>query len=142
MKHEPKPLIEEHFHIQELIAGQEKRTEDREYHRNRIKQSEERDAEIGDSKIMIVTDFWCDDCKQDFKAMAVRQIEEDWNAPQRIAYYKAKCDAGHWCIRLITDKQRDAFWNKSKLLAKDRANHKLDTLQPWEEGFVMLYGKK
>lgn len=29
MKHEPKPLIEEHWHIQNLIKSQQKRAEER-----------------------------------------------------------------------------------------------------------------
>lgn len=143
MKHEPKPLIEHHYHIQELIDSQEKRTQDRNYHRERTKQLEDREDYIKDSKFVTTTDFFCTRCRQDFKAQAVRQIEIDWsNEKQRIAFYKSKCDKGHWCIRLITDRFMDGFYKTSKLLAVDRANHKLDTLQPWEEGFNTMYGKK
>ena len=143
MKHEPKPLIESHYHIQSLIDSQEKRKQDRNYHRERTKQLEDREDYIKDSKPITITDFFCNKCKQDFKAVAVREIETDWsNTKQRVAFYKSKCDKGHWCIRLITDRQMDAFYSQSILLAKDRANHILDTLQPWEEGFNTMYGKK
>lgn len=142
MNHGPKPLIEEHYHIQSLIDGQEKRVEDREYHRNRAKDLEERNSLIRDSKLVTVTDFWCDRCRQDFKSMSIRQIEADWSCPtQSIAFYRAKCDRGHWCQRLITDRQKDGFWPRSRLMAVDRGGHYADTLQPWQTGFNMLYKK-
>lgn len=143
MKHQPKPLIEEHYHIQELIDGQEKRTNDRNYHREKEKEREERNDLIKDSQIVVVTDFFCHKCKEDFKSMAIRQVEIDWtNSNQYIAFYKTKCDKGHWCIRLITDRHKDAFWSKSRLMALDRGNHYADTVQPYETNFNLLYGKK
>lgn len=139
----PKPLVEEHFHIQELIAAQDKRVQDREYHRNVTKEKSERDELIADAKQVVLTDFWCKDCKLDFKGGAVKQVETDWtNSSQRIAFYKMKCDCGKWCIRLITDRHKDAFWSKSRLMALDRGNHANDTIQPHETGFNLLYGKK
>lgn len=143
MKHEPKPLIEEHYHIKELIDRQEKRTEDREYHRQKSKNAEERNDLIKDSKRITLADFWCDTCKVDFKSVVVRQIETDWtNSAQKIAFYKSKCDKGHWCIRLITDRHKDAFWFKSRKMALDRGNHSNDILQPYQTNFNLLYGKK
>lgn len=143
MKYEPRPEIENHYHIQELIERQEKRTADRNYHRQKQKDKDDRESYITDSKLVTVTDFYCERCGQDFKAQAIRQIEIDWsNTSQRIAFYKTKCDKGHWCIRLITDKYRDAFFFKSKLLARDRANHMLDILQPDQIGYQTLYGYK
>lgn len=138
----PKPLIEEHYHIQELIDRQEKRTDDRNYHREKEKERGEREDLIKDSKQVAITDFFCRQCKKDFKAQAIRLIEQDWTCNQRIAYYKTKCFKGHWCMRLITDRHKDAFWSKSKLMALDRGNHYADTIQPYETGFNLLYGKK
>lgn len=143
MIHQPKPLIEEHYHIQELIERQEKRTTDREYHRNRVKDLEDRDILVTDSKFVTITDFYCDRCGKDFKAQAVRQIETDWtNSTQKVAYYKTKCFAGHWCMRLITDKHKDSFWSRSRLVALDRGKGFADTVQPHETNFNLLYGKK
>ena len=142
LKHTPKPLIEEHYHIQELINSQEKRHEDRITSRNKKKSIEERDGDIHQAKPFVQTDFWCDTCKKDFKSQSIKQIEDDWNADQRIAFYKAKCHRGHWAIRHITDREKDGFNYKSKLLALDRGNHHNDTVQPWESGFQMLYGRK
>lgn len=139
----PKPLIEQHYHIQELIERQQVRSDDRQYHKDRIKTLEEREDLIKDSKEYALTDFWCDRCKEDFRAVAIRQIEVDWSCPtQRIAFYKTKCFKGHWCIRLITDRNMDGFYQKSRFVLLDRGNHYADTLQPFESGFNLLYGKK
>jgi hypothetical protein len=141
--HIPRPLIEEHYHIRHLIESQEKRTADRNYHRDKLKEQEEREKVLSDSKIVAITDFWCNRCKEDFKAQAIRQIENDWSCnTQRIAFYKTKCSKGHWCIRHITDKHLDQFLFKSKLLALDRKNHSLDVLQPHQIGYNTLYGFK
>lgn len=141
-KHSPKPLVEEHHHIQGLIQAQNKRTEDRNYHREKEKNKAEREDLIKDSKGMVLTDFFCSRCREDFKATAVRQVEEDWaNPTQRIAFYKTKCFKGHWCVRLITDKWRDAYWVKSKRVRADRAKFHNDLIQPHEENYNLLYGK-
>lgn len=143
LDHSPHALIEDHYHIRSLIEGQEKRSSDREFHRNRIKSLEERETLLIDSQPMTLTDFWCGNCQRDFKAQAVRQIEVDWSNPtQRIAFYKSKCFKGHWCIRLITDRHKDGFWQRSKSVALDRGKHYADTIQPHETGFNLLYGKK
>ncbi len=141
LDHTPHPDIEDHYHIRELIEGQEKRSADRTYHKNRAKDLAERDDLIADAKWVETKDFWCDICKLDFKGQAVKQVEEDWSTPQRIAFYKTKCFKGHWCIRLITDRHKDAFYQKSKFVALDRGNHHEDTMQPFETGFNLLYGK-
>lgn len=143
LDHVPHPEIENHYHIRELIDAQEKRHKDREFHRNKQKELEDRESYITDSKPVTVTDFWCDKCKEDFKGQAVRQIEVDWsNTSQHIAFYKTKCFKGHWCQRLITDRHKDGFFQKSKLLVLDRGNHAADIVQPWETNYHLLYGKK
>jgi hypothetical protein len=139
----PRPEIEQHYHIQDLIEAQEKRTTDRNYHRNRLKELAERESLIKDSQEKVLTDFYCDECKKDFKAEAIRQVEIDWsNSSQRIAFYKTKCFRGHWCIRLISDRHKDAFWQKSKLVQLDKGNNFRDTIQPFQTGFNLLYGHK
>lgn len=139
----PRPNIERHYHIKSLIEGQEKRSADRQYHKDRIKLSEEREDLIKDSKLVTLTDFWCDKCKEDFKFVSVKEIEVDWSCPsQRIAFYKSKCSKDHWCIRLITDRHRDGFWQRSKMMAIDRGKHFEDTIQPYQTNFNLLYGKR
>lgn len=143
LDHTPHPLVEDHYHIRDLINAQEKRSADREYHRSRLKDLSDREGLIDDSKMASITDFYCTKCRKDFKAQAVKQVETDWtNSTQRIAFYKTKCFRGHWVQRLITDRHKDSFWQRSKLVALDRGNHYADTIQPWETGFNLLYGKK
>ena len=141
--HIPRPTIEDHYHIRELIENQEKKSDNRTYHRNKEKEKEEREALIKDAKLVVMTDFWCTQCQKDFKSVAIRQIEQDWsNETQRIAFYKSKHDCGKWVMRLITDKFRDGFWTQSKNIARDRGVFFADTIQPHETGFNMLYGRK
>lgn len=138
----PHPTIEDHYHIQELINRQEKRSNDRTYHRDKAKEAAERDHSILEAKPFMVQDFWCKKCRIDFKSQTWREVESDWSYPsQNIAFYRAKCDKGHWCIRLITDKHRDGFWMSSKLVALDRGNHYADIIQPGETNYNLLYAK-
>lgn len=142
LDHVPHPKIEDHPYIRALITNQEKKVKDRNYHRNRIKELSERDEEINKAHNMVMHNFWCDKCKEDFKATAIKQVQQDWNADQRIAFYRTKCFAGHWCMRLITDKFKDGFNVKSRLLALDRGNHFNDIVQSYETNYNLLYGKK
>ncbi len=138
-----KARTEEHFHIQELIKAQSKRTEDRNDSRNKLKESEERNDLIKDSKTVTLTDFWCTDCQKDFKGQAVKQVEIDWsNTKQSIAFYKTKCFCGKWAIRLITDKFKDGYWTQSRMLSAQRGIFHNDVIQPHETGYNMLYGRK
>lgn len=142
-EHTPRPEIEHHYHIRELIENQEKRSSDRTQHRDKEKLAQEREDLIKDSKPFTLTDFWCNDCKEDFKAQSIREVEVDWsNESQRIAFYKTKHWCGKWCMRLITDRNRDPYWFKSKAVRADRGKHHNDLLQPFETGFNLLYGKK
>lgn len=139
----PRPLIEEHYHIGELIERQEARVRDKNMHREREKEKDERDALINDSKKVDRKEFFCRKCDKDFVGIAQLQVEEDWNGTdQRIAFYKTKCFCGKWCIRLVTDRDRDPYWRMSRLVRADRANHANDLLQPFEEGYNLLYGKQ
>lgn len=139
----PKPNIEYHYHIEELIDKQEKRSDQREYDRNKAKNLQEREDLIKDSKPYAFTDFYCVICKLDFKAQTLREVEVDWSNPtQNMAFYRTKCFKGHWLIRLITDRHKDPYWTKSLHVARDRGKHTNDMVQPYETGYNLLYGKK
>ncbi len=141
-EHTPRPLTESHYHIRELIEIQEKRAADRTSHRDRAKALEERNDIIKDAKHKVLTEWWCDVCKEDFKGEAFKEVEVDWSNPsQFIAFYKTKHWCGRWCIRLITDRHKDAYWFKSRAVHKDQGEHYEDTLQPYQTGFNMLYKK-
>lgn len=143
-EHTPRPDIEHHHHIRDLIERQEKRVEDRNYHRNRFKASEERDDLIKDSKWLEVKPFWCSHCHEDFLAQEIKQVETDWtNSAQRVAFYKTKHkDCGKWTIRLITDRNKDAYWYNSRVVRKDQGTHYTDTLQPFQTDYNLIYGKR
>lgn len=139
----PHSKVDEHYHIRELFDQQDKRVADRQYHRDRVKDLEEREEEIKKAEGVMVKDFWCDTCKKDFKGQAVKQVEIDWSNPaQRIAFYKTKCFCGKWAIRLITDRHMDRYFEKSRLVARDRGNYHTDILQSFESGYNLVNTKK
>lgn len=142
----PRPEIEYHWHIKDLIDGQQKRVDDRNRFREREKEREERDTVLKDSPVIALIDFYCDTCGVDFKRLAHRHIEVDWsNTTQNIAFYRSKCprcSKGHWCMRFITDKLKDGYWVRSRNVALDRGRNFKDMVQPWETNFQLLYGRK
>tara|TARA_R110000868_G_scaffold86958_1_gene243526 strand:- start:15615 stop:15959 length:345 start_codon:yes stop_codon:yes gene_type:complete len=112
-------------------------------HRNREQAQKEREDLIKDSKSVDIKEFWCDECKMDFAELVWKQVEVDWsNTAQRIAFYKTKHECGNWCIRLITDRNRDAYWFESMQVSRDRGKHHNDILQSFETGYNLLYGKR
>ena len=139
LKYTPKPLVEEHYHIQELIDSQEKRVEDRNRTRAIEKQRDDTLKYIAGFKDTELLDFYCDDCNREFVARAKKHVD-NWN--NNIAYYKIKHTCGKWCMRHITDRFRDKYFFKSRRLAKDRVDMFNDTLQSFQTGFNMVYGKK
>lgn len=144
MKHEPKPLIEEHWHIQNLIKSQQKRAEEREYYRSQAKDKTLRGDLITDSQEFTPKDFFCKKCDVDFISLAHKQVEIDWtNTDQSIAFYKTKHKkCGTWVMRYVTDRLKDPYWQLSKVVATDRGKHSLDLLQPFENNYNLVYGKK
>jgi len=142
-EHTPRPLIEEHYHIRMLFEAQEKNAADRQYHRDREKDKQERNDLIRDTKVKDIKEFFCETCKEDFQSETIKEVEIDWSNPsQYIAFYKTKCLKGHWCQRLITDRFSDRYWFKSRRVARDRGRHALDILQPWETNYQLIYGRK
>lgn len=140
--HSPHPLVEDHYHIQELINAQQKRADDRGYHRDKEKLAQERNDEVKDSKLQDVKPFWCERCREDFYAESIKEVERDWSCPtQLIAFYRTKHWCGRWCIRLVTDRHKDAYWFKSVRVARDKGVHFEDIIQPHQTGFNMLYKK-
>lgn len=139
----PKPHVESHYHIKELFESQERNSSDRTFHRERVKETEERDVEINKAQWVILTDWWCNKCKKDFKSVGIKVVEQDWSNPsQRVACYKTKCFNNHWCVRWITDKWRDPYWFRSKWVANERAKYTNDILQSFQSGYNLLYGRR
>jgi hypothetical protein len=138
MRHEPKPEIENHYHIQELIDRQQKRSDDRTYHQNRAKQADELSNDINSAPDIEEKIFYCSKCKGDFFARAHKFIDS-WSLG---ACYKSKCrTCGTWSMRLITDRIKDSYFFRSKVLANQRGIYYNDTIQPFQTGYNTLYGK-
>lgn len=138
-KENPHPLVEDHYHIQELINAQQKRAEARTQWRERKKREEELDKNLASYKDIELLDFWCDHCKIDFVARSKKQLD-GWS---KIAYYKIKHrKCGMWCIRLITERFMDAYFFRSKKVAYDRMANATEMIQPFQSGFNLMYGKK
>lgn len=133
----PKPLIEEHYHIRELIEGQEKHSSNRTYYQEIEKRRDSNLKDIAEFKDVELLDFWCNTCKIDFGGRAKKQIDS-WD---NIAYYKIKHTCGTWTLRRITDRLNDLYWFKSRKVAFDRGKSFVDVLQPFESGYNMVYGK-
>lgn len=139
----PRPAIEDHPHIRMLIERQEVRTEDRVYYQKREKDNAERMKDVKDAPVKDIKEFYCVPCRLDFFSEGIKEVEIDWtNKGQYIAFYRTKCPQGHWCMRLITDRFKDAFFFRSRKVARDRGEHFADTVQEWESGFQLLYGRK
>lgn len=143
MNNDPKPLIEEHWHIQNLIKAQEERVAERQYTRDQAKIKALREDIINDTKAFDLKEFYCTKCQEDFVRPSQLHIETDWtNTDQHIAFYRTKHYCGTWTIRHVTDKLSDGYWSKSKVVARDRGKHSIDLLQPFENNYQLVYGKK
>lgn len=84
-------------------------------------------------------DFWCRDCEQDFSAPCIKtkhRLEGDM-----IAVWRARCpDCGTDCIRHITHKDEDMYYNRSLKMRHQRNEYSRDLLQAGEYGFKTQYG--
>lgn len=137
-KQTPHPEIENHYHIQDLINGQEKRTAIKVKHQEIEKKRDQVLKDIAGFKDIDFLDFYCKRCEKDFCGRAKKQVDS-W---RNIAYYKLKHRCGNWCIRHITNREKDPYYYYSKKVAKDRGDNYKNLIQPFESGFNLLYGKK
>lgn len=136
-EYDPKPVVEEHYYIQDLINKQERRTAEKRRYRDQKAQENDRRDSIDGFPDIATLDFYCEHCKVDFVARAKKQIDS-WDL---IAYYKMKHRCGTWSVRHITDRDRDPYFFRSKKIAWQRADKVVDILQPFETGYNMAYGK-
>lgn len=142
-EHTPRPLVEDHHHIRELIEGQERIAADRQWHRDNESANQDRAKELASLERRQVMPFWCRLCARELHAETILEVERGWENPDvPVAFYRTKCEAGHWCIRHGLDKGRDPYFERSRSVARDRGEHAADVLQPWESGYDMLYGRK
>lgn len=95
-----------------------------------------------------VMENWC--CGVNFRGVKVTNqfgvtrndsyIREEWEDKPR-AEYQGKCPKCHLkCSRRLTGIEMDEYYKRSKKVRRMRARHRLDTLQPYEEGYKLNYG--
>ncbi len=83
--------------------------------------------------------FWCDECEKDFDAECHKtwhRLYGDW-----IAVYRGYCDCGEECVRHITHKDHDPYYQKSERINRDKNHFAVETLQAEEYGFRTHYGE-
>jgi len=137
-KYDPHPTTEDHYHIQDLINGQEKRSSDRLRSRELKTQFNQYDKDISEWQDTLFLDWWCNVCCKEFKKIGKKYVDL-WS---KTAYYKTKCKCGDWVIRHITRRDKDPYFYHSKDLARQRVDHYIDTLQGFETNYNLIYGKK
>lgn len=134
-KQTPHPTVEDHHYIQDLINGQEKRSNERAYWQEVEKKRDQFAKDVSGFKLVDVMAFHCLACNKDFTALTFRVID-GWGER---AYYKTKHKCGTWCIRHVTNRELDPYFLRSKVLAQSRGLMHNETLQPWEIGYNTLY---
>lgn len=134
----PHPLIEDHYHIRELIEAQQKRAADRTNWQEQKKNIDAFQKYVDGFKNVELLDFYCERCEVDFVGRARKQVDS-WD---QLAYYKIKHRCGTWCMRLITHRFRDKYFFRSKKVAYDRSVNSKEMLQPFQTGYNMMYGKQ
>jgi|TARA_R100001530_G_scaffold2201_4_gene3687 phage FluMu protein Com len=94
---------------------------------------------ITDAPSVSKADFWCDVCELDFESVGIKVIIGSYKIP--IAKYEVKCPkCKKNCIRRITDKATDPYYTQSRKHKEEQQKHRLDLLQPGQDGFKTLYG--
>jgi hypothetical protein len=81
--------------------------------------------------------FWCGLCKKDVRATGYK-VELPYAVP--VAVYEARCPSRHIIRRRITDRIGDSFYDRSRMVSRDRTENMKDMLQPTDIGFNTHYG--
>ena len=95
-----------------------------------------RETELAPNKKRI--DFWCGNCRLDFNALGIKS--ECGGGRSVYGTYCPKCN--YRCLRRITDKARDPYFNESDEIRKARSSAGDDLLQPGDPRWDKVYGKK
>ncbi len=98
----------------------------------------ERRNDIAAAPTYVQTDFWCDTCHRDFSTTGHKEIRVP-KVGVWFAYYVGICPCGAHGIRYITDRLRDPYWYKSKIIKIQQGIYADAILQPWQPRFKQLY---
>lgn len=84
--------------------------------------------------------FWCDDCQKDFDAEAYKESHHIFE--DLIITYRAECECGNECVRLMSHRDLDPYYHLSEKVAEERNRYRQDYLRHDEFGFETNYGYK
>jgi len=83
-------------------------------------------------------DFWCEDCDIDFSSEAYKVVHRLYGDP--IITYRAECpECGQECVRLVSHRDHDNYYNLSERIISDRNQYAVEVLQHEEFGFETYY---
>jgi len=88
------------------------------------KEEEYKWQEVLNSPDYLRTQFWCNDCKLDFEKQAYKVVIETY----KIGKYETRCPK--------------CYYQDSQFIKEQRLKYAKDMLQPGDDGFEALYGKK
>lgn len=91
-------------------------------------------AEIREAPEMKQMDFFCRECNRDFIATGYKRVHRDG-----MGTYLGACPNGHGCVRYITEKWRDPYWELSPKVRFDRLKYADDMLTPEDPRFKTVY---
>ena len=130
-------IIGEYSKLEKRVVDQQKLLE-QERRKKKPKANELMEKETGDT--LNSFDFWCDTCQEDFSAPCYKTKHRLYG--DTVAVWRAKCpDCGEDCIRHITHKDEDLYYDKSTKIRHDRNQYAWDMLQSHEYGFRTHYGE-
>ncbi len=121
-----------------------KRVEERQDERARIKAREEdylsHMKSVNEGEMYAQTAFWCNSCQKDFEARGVKRIgyADIWP----VAWYKAMCLCGKESIKRITDKSKDLYYFRSKIIKRQRGEYSNDLIDMTDPLFKVLYPRE
>ena len=83
-------------------------------------------------------DFWCDVCELDFTAPAYKTVHRLYGDP--VVCYRTRHECGEECVRLISHRDHDPYYQKSEKIRRQRNEYVADVLQAEQYGFKTRYG--
>lgn len=127
--------------VQRLKKRIEGNKEERARYNRIYEQLQDRTREIVDAKDKWPNAFFCSTCNGDFNARAHKVVRK---LPKRmpIAWWVGYCPKKHKCIKRITEKPNDPYYQRSFIIRRDRQRYRDELLTPNDTRFWMLYGHK
>ena len=131
-----KEKMREYDRLKNRVKGhQQMMAQDREMRKE--KPNAKMEAETGD--FLPSFDFWCDSCQEDFSAPCYKTKHRFYG--DTIAVWRTRCPfCDTDCIRNITHKDEDMYYEKSMRIRRDRNKYAWEMLQEGEYGFRTHYG--